>query len=641
MILLIIIIVNLLPINSAYAIEKVTLQLKWNHQVQFAGFYAAKKLGYYKDVGLDVEIRELEEGRSSADIVLQGDAQYGLIDSSIVLSRLSGKPLVALAAIYQHSPLVLIALESSGIISPLELKNKRVMYQKNTDDAVLLAMFTELGIKDSDFNHFPHDFTDDALLRDVDAMSAYITDQPFYYESQNHPINIISPVSYGIDFYGDILFTEENYLKENKQQVLAFRKASLKGWDYAIHNQEEMVDWILENYETNKSKEHLLFEAEKIYRLIQPELVELGYFHINRFNRIADIYTKLGHVQNNGDLSGLNYQEYYQNEFDSDFWYNFIKVLSLICILVAISLALLNSRLKSQVNIRTKELEIANTTMLKHIKLINNYVITCSLNNDGIFTKVSDAFCKISGYEKEELIGHHVSALDHPEFTEIYREIWLKLNNGQVWSGDIKNTSKSGNEYWIHSKIEPIYDENSKPIGCTAVSEDITNKKRVEVMSMTDSLTGLSNRRHIDKTFVQVIAQAERHHRPLSILMLDFDNFKTVNDNFGHLVGDRVLKSISNLIMENVRQSDIVGRWGGEELILICPDTKLKQAITIAETLRVRILNHNLSDNIGNITCSFGVAQWQNGEAVEHLVSRADKALYSAKNNGRDRVEVS
>jgi len=264
-----------------------------------------------------------------------------------------------------------------------------------------------------------------------------------------------------------------------------------------------MVDWILNKYETNKTKEHLLFEAENIYRLIQPDLIELGYFHVNRFKRIADIYTKLGHVQNNGDLNGLDYQSYYQNKYDSNFWYNFIKILSLVCVLIAISLALLNSRLKSQVNIRTKELEAANSTMLKHIKLINNYVITCSLNNDGVFQKVSDAFCKITGYNKNDLIGHHVSILDHPDFGEIYKEIWTQLSKGKVWSGDLKNKKKSGQEYWIHSKVEPIYDENNEPIGCTAISEDITNKKRIEVMSMTDSLTGLSNRRHIDKIFIQ------------------------------------------------------------------------------------------------------------------------------------------
>jgi diguanylate cyclase (GGDEF)-like protein/PAS domain S-box-containing protein len=628
----------LLPAN---AIDKVTLQLKWSHQFQFAGFYAAQKLGYYADEGIEVEILEFDKKRSSTEVVLSGDAEYGLVDSSIVLSRLNGDPVVVLAAIYQHSPLVLIALESSQIISPLELKNKRVMYQKNTDDAVLLAMFTELGIKETDFLYVPHDFSDNALLNNVDAMSAYITDQPFFYKNRDIPINIISPVSYGIDFYGDILFTEENYLKNNKEQVLAFRRASLKGWEYAIHHQEEIVDWILANYKTNKSKQHLLFEAENIYRLIQPDLIELGYFHTSRFNRIADIYNKLGHTTKTAELIGLDYQNYYQNNFDSNFWYGFIKIISLICIVSAILLATLNLRLKSQVRFRTQELENANDTLLKHIKLINNYVITCSLDTHGVFQKVSDAFCRISGYTQKELLGQHVSILDHPDFLDKYQEIWVKLNKGEVWSGDIKNKNKFGQEYWIHSKIEPITDAEHKPIGCTAVSEDITNKKRIEVMSMTDSLTGLSNRRHIDNTFVQLLLKAKSSHQALSIIMLDFDNFKSINDNFGHLVGDRVLKSIAKLLQDGVRKTDVVGRWGGEEFIVICPDTNLKQSNTMAETLRIKIKNHTFSDPVGNITCSFGVAQWQKDEAVEHLVSRADSALYASKEKGKDRVECS
>lgn len=310
--LLILLMCSVCNAASPPAEDAIVLQLKWKHQFQFAGFYAALKEGYFADEGLNVTIREVDKHRSATEVVLSGDAQFGITDSSVVLARLEGQPLVVVAAIFQHSPMVLLALDSSEIFSPLELKNKRVMYQRNTDDAALLAMFTKLGLTEYDHTHVAHNFRDDVLVSgNVDAMSAYATDQPYIYQEKHIPVNIIAPIDYGIDFYGDMLFVEEGFLRKNKEKVLAFRRASLKGWKYAIDHQQVMVEWILANLNTDKTRAHLLYEAKKTVRLIQPKTIDLGSFNANKFLGIAEIYKQLGFAPLTGEIAGIDYQEYY------------------------------------------------------------------------------------------------------------------------------------------------------------------------------------------------------------------------------------------------------------------------------------------------------------------------------------------
>jgi ABC-type nitrate/sulfonate/bicarbonate transport system substrate-binding protein len=336
--LLILLMCSVCNAASPPAEEAIVLQLKWKHQFQFAGFYAALKEGYFADEGLNVTIREVDKRRSATQVVLSGDAQFGITDSSVVLARLEGQPLVVVAAIFQHSPMVLLTLNSSEIFSPLELKNKRVMYQRNTDDAALLAMFTQLGLTEYDHTHVVHNFRDDVLVNgNVDAMSAYITDQPYIYKEKNIPVNIISPINYGIDFYGDMLFVEEGFLRENKEKVLAFRRASLKGWKYAVEHQEVMVEWILANLKIDKSREHLLYEAAKTVRLIQPDVIELGSFNANKFLGIAEIYKQLGFAPLTGEIAGIDYQEYYAEKPRPNVWFlNVVLVVAIffICLML-------------------------------------------------------------------------------------------------------------------------------------------------------------------------------------------------------------------------------------------------------------------------------------------------------------------
>jgi diguanylate cyclase (GGDEF)-like protein len=162
--------------------------------------------------------------------------------------------------------------------------------------------------------------------------------------------------------------------------------------------------------------------------------------------------------------------------------------------------------------------------------------------------------------------------------------------------------------------------------------------KELELISTTDQLTGLFNRRKLDQVLFSEQNRIDRYGQTLSIVIADLDNFKTVNDLHGHLVGDKVLFVIANLFSQGVRESDALGRWGGEEFMIICPSTDLNGAVAIAEKLR-KMVRANELDVVGQVSCSFGVAEWSNKESIDSLILRADAALYRAKEYGRNRVE--
>ncbi len=163
--------------------------------------------------------------------------------------------------------------------------------------------------------------------------------------------------------------------------------------------------------------------------------------------------------------------------------------------------------------------------------------------------------------------------------------------------------------------------------------------KELEALATRDALTGLSNRFALDKAMNRELKKAGRYERPLSLIILDVDNFKAVNDGYGHPVGDQVLKQMAELIRGSVRESDVPGRWGGEEFLVICPETDRGGALILAENLRGRI-EDNAFPVPGNITVSLGCAAYEAGDSVENLIKRADQGLYKAKEGGRNRVEA-
>lgn len=276
----------------------------------------------------------------------------------------------------------------------------------------------------------------------------------------------------------------------------------------------------------------------------------------------------------------------------------------------------------------------------QYLKILDENVITSRTDLGGFITMASKAFCNISGYTQEELLGKPHNIVRHPDMPKsVFKDMWEVIQNNKVWEGEIKNLKKDGGYYWVKATISPDFDERGYKIGYTAIRHDITDKKTVEELAVLDKLTGLYNRLKLDEVFEYELAKVKRYHEALSLIMVDIDKFKSVNDNYGHQVGDLVLRDLAKILKSSIRQTDTLGRWGGEEFLIICPQTDIKSAYSIADKIRQKIEEYSFSI-VGCRTASFGVASYVDDDIQETLISRADKALYMAKESGRNRVVI-
>lgn len=299
-------------INQHYDIspEKITIQLKWKHQFQFAGYYAAKEKGFYEDEGLDVTLRERKASENYVEDVIKGKAEYGTADAGLLLYRAQGKPVVLLKQIFQHSPLIFIAKKESGIISPYEMIGKKVRFDPGSGNfAPLTATLIETIGDPSKVVAMPQSYDLRSFVKgDVDVISAYLTDQPFRLKKMGVAFTIINPVNYGVDFYGDNLFTTDAEIKTHPKRVEKVIRATIKGWKYALKHKNEIIDIILAKYSPTADREMLANEAKMTGLMIIPELVKLGSVKPNRYERIAQLYAKIGLLDHPDIPRGFFYQ---------------------------------------------------------------------------------------------------------------------------------------------------------------------------------------------------------------------------------------------------------------------------------------------------------------------------------------------
>lgn len=306
--------------ETVTASEKIVVQLKWVNQFQFAGYYAALEKGFYKEAGLDVILRPNGYNGSfvsPVDAVVSGDAQFGISNSGLVLDYLNGKPVVALAATLQHSAVSWLVLEKSGIRSIHDMVNKRLMTVFPLSESLeLLEPFRAEGIDPKKLNLTQTIFDLQPLIDGkIDAYDAYVTNEPFLLEQKGIPYHIIDPRTYGIDFYGDVLFTSQAELQNNPERVEAFRKASMAGWRYAMAHPDEIIDLIVNKYAPQKNREHLRFEARAMWNLMQPDIIEMGHMNPGRWLRIAEIMTEHNRIIDDKILDSFIYtpDNYQQN----------------------------------------------------------------------------------------------------------------------------------------------------------------------------------------------------------------------------------------------------------------------------------------------------------------------------------------
>lgn len=290
---------------TAQNLEKVSVQLQWLDQFQFAGYYLAKEKGFYKDIGLDVTIKKHNPDINVVDEVTSKRATFGIGRSSLLQDKSNGADIILLSAIFQSSPSIIIAREDSGIMSIEDFKGKKMMTLPDvSSDVSVLAMEYKNGITLSDIIVQKHSYdVNDLIQKHTDLMAAYISNEPYLMKQKGYGVKIFDPKDYGFDFYSDILFTSADEVKNHTQRVVNFKNATLKGWEYAFTHIDEAVEIILQKYNTqHKSKEALFYEAKELRKLAYYRTQNLGVIDQYKIQRTYDIYNVLHLLKNPIDL---------------------------------------------------------------------------------------------------------------------------------------------------------------------------------------------------------------------------------------------------------------------------------------------------------------------------------------------------
>ncbi|AMC99627.1 GGDEF domain-containing protein [Halomonas chromatireducens] len=515
----------------------VSLQLLWYHQFQYAGYYAAKAQGYFQEAGLDVEIRDggyHTAGRAADPVreVVTGRADFGVSRSDLLLHRARGEPVMVVANIMQRSPLVFLTLERFGFSRLEEVGDRPISVTLPGVDerisAETLATFLAAGVNLESLNNAAPSWNlQDLYAGRTQLVPAYSTDGLYAVRRHGEVPVIIRPADYGIDFYGDLLFTRQALVEQHPERVAAFRKATIRGWVYAFENLEETVDLILEAYPRRHGdidRDLLLHEAEQVRELMQPSLIEIGYSNPQRWKSIGDQYLAMG---------------------------------------------------------------------------------------------------MIDGYELEGFLFQPAP----PPLTTLLLTLWRWLL--PFMSVVVVAAGLAGYLLFTNRRLK----------------EEIQRRREAEAalqqLADRDGLTGAGNRRLFEQQLQQEFQRSRRSRHALSIILMDVDNFKRINDEYGHLVGDQVLKEIVQVTRSMLRIQDHLARYGGEEFVVVLPETGPEEACLVAKRILEVNRTHPVQTEAGVIryTLSLGLSELRDSDRDPwQIIQRADASLYEAKHQGRDRL---
>ncbi|MDO9106509.1 MAG: diguanylate cyclase [Methylovulum sp.] len=648
---------GVLTASSALALDQVTLQLKWTHGFQFAGYYAAQAQGYYREAGLDVRVAEAQPGMDPVNAVVESKADFGVGTSSLLLQREAGIPVVALAAIFQHSPYVLIMRQDHAAQSIQDITGKRVMLEPQADELVAYLENEGVPLKritQLEHSHNPQDLIDGK----ADAMSAYVTNEPYYLNIAHIPYQAYTPRSVGIDFYGDTLFTTEPYLSAHPKRVQAFRAASLRGWRYAMAHQREISELIFNQYSQQHPLDFYQFEAKQMMSLIQPDIIEMGYMNPGRWRHIADTYADLGMLPRGISLDGFLYEPNPQRDLT---W--LYLTLAIALALIAVSTAItgyiyaINRKLKHSITAlhRVQQELAASEKLYRFLVETMRDVVWIADPVSLRFRYISPSIKLLRGYSAEEIIAKPIDdgllpdyALTLKQHIQQHLDAFLADPHGDcAYRQEVQESCKDGGTIWTEIIFKYYRNAETQQVELHGVTRDITERKQVEDrikhMALHDALTGLPNRTLFSDRLQQALAEAQRDQEQLALIYLDLDKFKPVNDNFGHGVGDLLLKAVTARIQNCLRQADTVARIGGDEFMLLLRTIPSEQtALQIAEKIRDTLSQvFDIDGQHLAISCSAGIAVYpEHGDNETALAQHADIAMYYAKAIGRNNIQI-
>ena len=298
--------------------------------------------------------------------------------------------------------------------------------------------------------------------------------------------------------------------------------------------------------------------------------------------------------------------------------------------------------------LREVETELRRSEQRSRLLAENAYDVIWTMAMDGTVTYVSPGVERVRGFTPAEAMHQSVEQINPPEsaarVTEYYQRVFAAIEAGSeppVFRGEMEYYRKDGSIMTGELQVIPLVDAGGRVIELLGVTRDISDRKMLEAeltrLAVTDPVTGVWNRHQGSESLLAETNRPERPRRQSSVLMIDIDNFKAINDSFGHPAGDQVLIEMAQRLFAAVRDTDMVARWGGEEFVVLLHDCPSEDATARAEKIRRQIADAQFS-GVGTVTVSIGIAQLTDDDDLATWLGRADKALYEAKRAGRNTV---
>lgn len=627
----------LIIISSICAKEKtdITLQLNWLNQFQFAGYYMAKEKGFYDDVGLNVTIKELQYKKELVNLIKTGEADFAVGRSSLILNKIRGDDIVALAAIFQDSPLMLLTTNIDEIKTIDDIRNKKVMITPDAEfTASITAMLNSNNIYYEDLQIINHSFNlNDLIEKKTDLMASYISNEAVVLERKNINYRVFHPKDYGFNFYSDILFTSSKFIEENPTTTLRFYEASIKGWEYAFKNKLETANIIYEKYNTqNKPLINLLREGEILEKLaITEDNDQIGRLNKDKLKEILNTFKVLGLTKDDINFDEFIYEKNHSRTLTFELtyekqlilWMFLFFTISVFLIIITSVNRIHNKRelLKSVIN-STDDLIFYKDRRLRYIGC-------------------NEAFERYVGLPLEQFIGKDDFELFENKYAKIFRDNDLKVLNTKKVSINEEWLDIEGKMRIFQTKKMPFSYNARKNIGVLGVSRDITTLHEIQIkleeQTTIDELTKTYNRKLFNERMLEKIEMFKRYESIFCIALFDIDDFKFVNDNYGHDVGDKVLITVCEIIKEHIRNTDMLFRMGGEEFIIMYPKNTLDEALISTENIRTIISKSKILED-SKITISIGLTQVNKNDTVDSMYKRVDELMYFSKKNGKNQT---
>ncbi|MDP3920594.1 MAG: diguanylate cyclase [Candidatus Omnitrophota bacterium] len=286
---------------------------------------------------------------------------------------------------------------------------------------------------------------------------------------------------------------------------------------------------------------------------------------------------------------------------------------------------------------------------LYRMSVEQNPIAIMITDTDGNIVYVNPQWTSLTGYTQREVVGENPRLLQSGK-TElgVYKDLWQTITSGKVWYGDLINKRKDGEIYVESIFVAPLRSDAGRTTHYLGVWQDVTElregEKKLAHAAHFDFLTGQYNRGHILERLEVEVERAARYKRPLSAMMIDMDDSKAVNDEHGHLVGDRILKAFSTQVAQSIRKMDLLGRYGGDEFLVVLPEATLETSTVVAKRIQQSLADyrHDVVGDVTSFTCSIGLMSFSDAEKIDKtlLIEKIDRALMKAKRAGKNQVVV-